>query len=153
MLTVSLQATASGCGSSDGRITMNPSGGNGNYSYQLNNSGPFITEHEFSGLEPGEYFVLVRDGEGCETPSTINVIAGTSLSSDIMPIVSASCTIGSCHKLLGPSLETKEDLIAHAEKIKSTVMAETMPPPTEPGLSETQISTIICWVEDGALDN
>lgn len=63
-------------GEANGAIDLTTTGGNGNFTYNWDNgmNGPSI-----SGLEPGFYTVQVIDDEGCESSSTFEVMASTSL--------------------------------------------------------------------------
>ncbi|WP_439488469.1 PKD domain-containing protein [Algoriphagus sp.] len=51
--------------SEDGSITVNSTGGSGDYEYSLN-SGSFVSTNVFSGLASGTYSIIVRDDLGCE---------------------------------------------------------------------------------------
>ncbi|MBL4625344.1 MAG: gliding motility-associated C-terminal domain-containing protein, partial [Flavobacteriales bacterium] len=50
------------CGSSDGSISLSPSGGVGGYSFSWNGG---LTGQLQSGLSPGTYSITVTDGAGC----------------------------------------------------------------------------------------
>ncbi len=63
-------------GEGDGTITIvNPMGGNGDYSYSFS-GGAFGTESSFTGLQDGEYIIVMEDssGSGCQSTqiATIN---------------------------------------------------------------------------------
>lgn len=51
--------------SNTGSLTVTASGGNGNYTYQLDQN-TFQSANEFSALKAGTYSVAVKDGNGCE---------------------------------------------------------------------------------------
>ncbi len=61
----SIQGVISG---NDGAIDITASGGNGNYTYAWTGPNGFTaTSPDLSGLEGGEYVVIITDGNGCET--------------------------------------------------------------------------------------
>lgn len=60
-------------GSSDGTITLTPSGGNVAYEYSLN-GGAYQASNVFSGLGVGAYTILVRDAKLCvSAPITVSI--------------------------------------------------------------------------------
>jgi|GEM_PF-656371 len=62
-------------GYSTGQITINATGGNGNYSYSINNGTSYQASNIFTGLAPGPYNIMVVDNGGCSstnTPMTIS---------------------------------------------------------------------------------
>ncbi|WP_266202841.1 T9SS type A sorting domain-containing protein [Pontibacter kalidii] len=65
-LTVDLQVTnpISCMGGTDGSITVQANGGDGNYKYSIDN-GPYQALGTFSGLKAGLYFIKAEDGKGC----------------------------------------------------------------------------------------
>lgn len=73
------------CGADTGIITINASGGNGGYEYELRDSGgvpitPYQSGNSFSGLAAASYIVAVRDGNdatACEVTQTVPVGATT----------------------------------------------------------------------------
>jgi len=63
-------------GEGDGTLTIiNPMGGNGDYSYSFDD-GPFGTETNFTGLQAGDYTVVMGDssGSGCESTQTAPIV-------------------------------------------------------------------------------
>lgn len=56
-------------GYDDGTITLSQSGGTPDYEYSLN-GGPSQSENVFTNLAPGEYTVIVTDGNGCDDTIT-----------------------------------------------------------------------------------
>ena len=62
-------------GEGDGTITIvNPMGGNGDYSYSFG-GGAFGTESSFTGLQDGEYIIVMEDssGSGCQSTQTATI--------------------------------------------------------------------------------
>lgn len=76
---IELNATASAeqCpGSNDGEVSWDPVGGEGAYTYVFN--GEATTATSASNLAPGEYDVVVTDGNNCSSTATVTVEAGVS---------------------------------------------------------------------------
>lgn len=69
-----------------------------------------------------------------------------------MPIIQKDCAISGCHNgSQSPRLETNQEVIANAARIKSETQAGSMP--RNRTLSDQEIELIACWVDDGALNN
>ncbi len=147
---LTLEIQSSGCDDGEGEITAVASGGDGNFQYQLDN-GNFGTESTFSGLQFGTYTVTVTDGSGC-TASQSEIKIGVSLTDDIFPIIEANCALSGCHlNVQDPLYQSKSDVIAAADKIKTRTSAGTMPPSGP--LPPDQVKLIADWVDCGAPDN
>lgn len=145
-----ISVSVSGCASGEGELTVNATGGDGNYNYQLNDQ-DFVDSNQFSGLVFGEYDITVKDGEGC-TVSSNNIRYGVSLNQDVVPIIETNCALSGCHlDSQTPLLVTNNDIISAAGQIKSETVAGTMPPTG--GLSENEIQLIADWVDCGAQNN
>jgi len=90
-----LQANVSmqfGCaGTPSGVITATNIGGTSPFTYKLNTGG-YTSNNVFSGLLPGTYTVTVKDNNGCEADTVINLIQGPAIH-----IVSAAITNIICY--------------------------------------------------------
>ncbi len=76
-------------GEGDGIINIiNPMGGNGDYSYSFD-GGPFGTETNFTGLQEGQYMIVMEDssGSGCTYSLTGTIIEPDLLVLDLGPPV------------------------------------------------------------------
>ncbi|TVR42021.1 MAG: T9SS C-terminal target domain-containing protein, partial [Cryomorphaceae bacterium] len=72
LVLVGSSTPASGPGNADGTATVVATGGSGTYSYSWND--PLMQNiATATGLFPGNYTVLVSDGEGCNEQITVNV--------------------------------------------------------------------------------
>ena len=154
-LSASTAITASGCETAEGIITVNASGGMEPYSYSLD-GGTAQPGNTFSSLMTGDYTALITDKDGCQTSVTVSVLSGTSYKNDIIPIINADCAINNCHDGSNTALPDWTSLItiqSLAETIKNRTSNETMPPPGRPALDPSEIQSISCWVDDGALNN
>ncbi|MEQ8552523.1 MAG: hypothetical protein RIC53_07705 [Cyclobacteriaceae bacterium] len=150
------ETTLAGCGEGNGSVTLSASGGEGDYSYSIDD-GEFDMNPTFSGLSSGVHTYSVKDSEGCIDDGTVTLLAGTSLESEIMPIIENNCaTSSSCHANGAsgrPIFESKNVVISRASNIQNRTSNKSMPPAGSPQLSQDQINLITCWAEDGALDN
>ena len=70
------------CGLNDGSITVTPVGGTAGYSYNAGSG--TVSANVISNLAPGSYIVTVTDANGCTS----------TCASDIMGLITPSCTIG-----------------------------------------------------------
>lgn len=65
-VTASTTVTNVSCfGGTNGMITVNASGGTGNYQYKIGN-GPWVNNNVFSGLSTGNYTIMVQDANNCQ---------------------------------------------------------------------------------------
>lgn len=144
--------TNAGCGSSEGGITITASGGDGDFDYRIGN-GTFGDISSFNDLEAGEYSISVRDGTGCINVKGIKVLSGISYESEVKPIIIESCATTDCHVSgTGRSnLTIFSNVKNNAASIKTRVLNGSMP--KNSSLSAAEIEAIVCWVDDGALDN
>lgn len=75
-----------------------------------------------------------------------------SLQNDVMPIIETRCAISGCHNgTRFPDLRTKQSIVDNAIAIRSQVKSGRMPKNSK--LNSSQIAAIVCWVDQGALDN
>jgi gliding motility-associated-like protein len=91
-LKVNLLPTNEICfGASDGSITVEATGANGNFEYSLNGA-PFVTSTVFGSLSPGNYTVETRSSNGCSIVET-TIIEGpaTPISVNTPDILRANC--------------------------------------------------------------
>jgi gliding motility-associated-like protein len=61
------------CNASDGTIEISASGGNPPFDYSINGGISFSASSSFAGLEGGEYTIVVRDDNGCEVSTTVEI--------------------------------------------------------------------------------
>lgn len=152
--TVSFDAetTAAGCGTASGTIAITANGGEGEYQYRFED-GTFNEINNFSGLEAGTYQISVSDALGCINVKGIKVLSGISFKSEVQPIINSSCATTDCHRSgNGVSDFTNFNTIqSRASSIKSQVVTKSMP--KDGSLTDAEIEAIVCWVDDGALNN
>ncbi|MFY0605305.1 MAG: hypothetical protein JXR10_01235 [Cyclobacteriaceae bacterium] len=151
-LTLSIaSSTEAGCETNNGSVTLSATGGDGTYQYQVGTES-LQTSPEFSGLAQGEYTFKVVDGNGCSTSVAGEIGSGVSLSTDIMPIITANCAVSGCHNgSRSPNLSTANQVKNSASRVLARTSNGTMPPGGS--LSQAHIDLITCWVNDGAENN
>ena len=146
------ETSVAGCGSSTGSIEVTAEGGDGTYQYRLE-TGSFASNHIYAGLEAGTYKVSVSDGTGCINVKGIKVLSGISYENSVKPIIIGSCATTGCH-VNGTgrvNLTQFGHVQKNAESIKSRVISGNMPKNGK--LSDVEIEAIVCWVNDGGLNN
>lgn len=149
----SLVTPNTGCGISNGGISIVASGGAMPYKYSIDNNA-FSDQADFQNLTDGMYSIKVKDNEGClfsvntivpKGPSNINFDA------TIKPILNANCNISGCHNGdLGASrnFNVFQTVVTNAQNIKLRTQNRTMPPTGS--LSQEEIDLIACWVDGGS---
>ncbi len=146
--------TTSGCGLGNGTITVTASGGNPDYSYQLD-QGTFQAEPDFTSLAAGTYMVTLKDANGCEFSESHQVLTGITWSDNVNAIILARCALTGCH-VAGTGLPQWENLATvqgSVALIKTRINNRSMPPAGATDLTDLQIAQFTCWIDDGALDN
>src|SRR5690606_33706618 len=84
-------ATAA-CGTQTGAIEVSVTQGDGNYQYSLDGNN-FTSNNTFTGLEPGNYTITVRDENNCQDTTTALINSGVSFSASVKPIIEANCAV------------------------------------------------------------
>ncbi len=151
-----IEAVATACGETNGKIVLEGAGGSGKLQYTINGFQYFDT-NSFETLSSGVYFVKVRDELGCEVEDQVLLDSEISLAADVFPILSASCALSGCHRPAeqSPNFTIASGVIAAASNIKRHMEDNTMPPLNSgmERIPEADRQTLICWVNDGARDN
>jgi hypothetical protein len=142
-----------GCDTEEGTVSITVTGGNSPYQYKLG-GGSYQDGSEISGLPAGDLTVFARDANGCEVSTMVNIITGISLDDDVLPILVTNCAISGCHDGNGslPDWSDKTSVINNATNIKTRTGNGTMPPGNR-SITDEEIQTIKCWVDDGSNDN
>jgi len=141
----------SGCGSSNGSITLTTVDGVQPVLYSLDGSSP-QESNVFAGLGQGIYEVVVSDQTGCEVTQEVFVPSGESYAGSVQAIIENNCTLASCHGgNQPPDFRQFSNIQSNADRIRARTQNGTMPPNST--LDQSEIDAIACWVDDGALDN
>jgi len=140
------------CGSTNGRIDVVAEGGATPYQFRINDQA-FQSNPTFSGLAPGEYEVVTRDANGCESVQTVQLMSGVEFAA-IETIVENNCAISNCHDgTISPDFRTAATIQNRAARIEARTVSRTMPPASSGReLTDQQIQDIACWVGDGAVN-
>ena len=144
--------TPSGCGGTNGTITITARNGVEPYKYQLGENSDYTDSNEFNNLQAGSYSVWVRDANDCGLGIYIDVLSGISYENDISGIFASSCSASGCHDgTTDPDLSTLKGIQDNSEAVLTVVLNKSMPPVTP--LSGEEIRNIECWIKDGTPDN
>ena len=79
-----------------------------------------------------------------------------SLTQNVQPIVATRCAVPGCHVPGGrsPDFTQVSNIISQSAIIRTRTKDRTMPPPSSGiTLTEAEIQTIDCWVQQGAHEN
>ena len=141
----------SSCGQTTGSLTVQALGGAGNYEYQLA-SGAYQAGNQFSNLAPGLYEIRVKDECDCTAQVEAQVLTGLTLT-DIRPLLETYCSVATCHDGTDGLTDYRVDatVLSRTEVIKTRTASRNMPP-SNSGLvmSQSEIDSLVCWVDDGA---
>jgi hypothetical protein len=150
-LNISLQTQSAGCQTSSGVITVNAHDGVAPYQFKLN-SGSYQSQNSFANVGSGQYTLAVKDAQGCEITQTLRVNSGVSFSSTISPIIKTNCAITGCHNgSQFPDFRLFKNIHDNASEIKTQTGSRSMP--ATGSLTQAEINSIACWVDDGAIEN
>ena len=147
---------ASICGENTGRIEIKGEGGREPYLYSLN-GGPRRNSGVFEDLPTGEQFLKVWDELECEAEEVVLLDSGVSLSNDVFERIGATCAISGCHVAgaQSPNFTIKSNIRSASQNIKRRLEENSMPPPDsgKDPMSDADKAMVICWINDGAMDN
>ncbi|UZR96557.1 SprB repeat-containing protein [Chondrinema litorale] len=150
-INISLDVDDTGCGSTNGSIIVNATGGETPYTYSLNDASA-VSSNTFNNLAAGEYTITATDNVGCVITQTVTLTTGVSYNATIDNIISSNCATSNCHGgNVSPNLSSLSNIQQNAGRIKAQTGSGSMPPSGK--LSQTQIDAIACWVDDGAQNN
>lgn len=153
------------CGASDGKLVFNVSSSFGSeIKYSVDNGFTFQKDSIFEQLKPGEYLFGVKDLNGCISAfKKVIIFSGISFQAEILPIIKTYCSLGQnfdgfgCHVPGGranSNFEIFSEIQAKAQELKQRVSSRNMPRSNSMlTLTDEQIEKLVCWVDDGALDN
>ena len=147
-----VSTTESGCGESEGSITVMATGGPEPYSYRLG-AGPAQADPKFSALEQGVYTITVSDNDGCSTVLSTTVNSGISFAGAVEPIIQANCIFPNCHggNPSLPDFRNFSELKNARANVKAFTQSGFMP--RNGSLTAAEKQAIACWVDDGAPNN
>ncbi|MEJ7645712.1 MAG: hypothetical protein WKF87_14050 [Chryseolinea sp.] len=151
-LNISVAATEAGCDANAGSISITTSGGQAPVQLSLN-GGAFGSTTSFQNLSHGNYTIVAKDASACEVAQTVNLNSGVGFSASVSTIIQTNCAISGCHVAgqQSPNLSSFANIQSNAAGIKSRTASRSMPQGGT--LTQAQINTIACWVDDGAQNN
>lgn len=99
---------------------------------------------------------LMNGNNGGGGSTTVNCTSvPKSFSADVNPIIQSFCNISGCHNTgstNGPGpLTNHAQVAAAASQIRTAIITGAMP--QNGTLSTAQKNSIVCWIDNGALDN
>jgi hypothetical protein len=139
------------CGSDNGSITVNATGGTGTLTYSKDGT-TFQAGNVFNNLRAGDYTITVKDAGNCTTTVSETVANGTGIDyvNDIKPIFVANCQIDGCHPANGDWFNYNVAK-SKASTIKERTGNKSMP--KTGSLTDQEIAAIACWADHGAPQN
>ncbi len=152
-ISLSLTFTSPDCDLPNGTVTASVTGGTEPYMFTLNGGGAQAS-NVFSEVSNGPNTVSVTDVEGCHSERNVLVISKVSFAADVFPLILANCAVTGCHDgSRSPDLRESVDIMTAAQRIKVRITEGSMPPSDRPGLEQSEVEQIVCWIDDGAPDN
>ncbi|MEZ5068253.1 MAG: SprB repeat-containing protein [Bacteroidia bacterium] len=106
------------CGSSNGSLTVNASGGTGALQYSITGGAPYQSSNSFSNLAASNYSVVVVDANGC------TVSTNASINNSSAPVINSSATRLCCamEVLMQPSPLMQQEVPVHCNIVLTTVL-------------------------------
>ncbi|MEQ8810386.1 MAG: hypothetical protein RIE59_15045, partial [Imperialibacter sp.] len=122
------------------------------FQYRLDD-GAFGSTGEFTAVSSGLHIVTVKDEAGCEEDKEVLVPSGVSFKDQVSLIISTNCAVATCHNGTAgiPNFTSYGAIQENAATNKVKTANKTMP--KVGSLTDLEIQTIACWVDDGAKDN
>ncbi len=77
--------------SENGTISVEASGGTGTLTYSIGSMGLNNTDGEFSGLDAGDYMVVITDQNDCSTTTTISLTAPSEITHSVTEQIDSNC--------------------------------------------------------------
>ena len=150
-LNIQLTVVGTECNENEGSIIVVASEANGDVEYKLN-EGVFQNSNNFTSLPQGGYTITTRDASGCEIVQEVDVKTDVTFG-DVELIIQTNCVVEGCHNgNQTPDLRGANNIIGSSRTIKMRTGNRTMPAGGG-SLTDEEIATIACWVDDGASGN
>ena len=141
--------TPSGCEDDKGIIEISARNGREPFKYQLGENGTYTDSPVFKDLPSGSYSIWVSDADDCNIGVYVDVPSGVSFGAEVEGLITANCATDACHGgSQSPELNSYDDISDSAEDIFDILNTH-----ANNFLSEEEVRTIKCWIEDGTPDN
>ncbi|MBL7858219.1 MAG: SprB repeat-containing protein [Cyclobacteriaceae bacterium] len=151
-VSVKTKINPSACGTNNGSIEVEASGGEAPYTFAIG-SGSFSSTSVFQNLGGGTFSITAKDTKGCTKIVASTLSTGVTYTTDILPIFQAKCQFTGCHPTNGNWFDYTTAK-SKASIIKTKTGDKSMPKNNGDGnggpLSDEQIALIACWVDGGA---
>lgn len=144
------------CGEPEARLTVRASGGVPPYRYKLERSQTWQASGSFGGIPPGSRVVAVEDADGCSTSIDVRLLTGISFAEKVEPLITAACAVSGCHGdgSQAPDFTIRDNILSAAGRMRQLVATRQMPPGScNCPLTDEEKASILCWIDDGAMDN
>ena len=149
-LNIDLTVVGTACGENQGSISVVSSDTVGPVQYKLNDEA-FQSSNVFQNLPQGGYTITAKDGSGCELEREVDIKTNASFGV-VELIIQTNCAVDGCHNgTQAPDLSVENNIIGNASKIKQRTANRSMP--LNGSLTDEEIATIACWVDDGTAGN
>lgn len=143
------------CFGGNGSVKIRPLNGVQPYKFSMQNQ-LSTTDSIFLNLNHGQYTLSVLDALQCEYRLSVTIPkgnTGVSWLSSVKSIISSACSKSGCH-VSGTNrvdLTKFENVKLYSGEIRARVISRSMP--FDSRLPDDQIQLLVCWVEDGAMEN
>ena len=145
----------------NGSLTVTTSGSGTGFTYNIS-GGAFQVSPTFSTLAAGTYTVGAKEAGGCVKTASITVATtpAGSLFSAVKTIINTNCSTAGCHSGATPSggidFTIDCNIVVHKARIKIRAVdnfgtAQQMPAPPAAGLSLSNRTAIVNWINAGGL--
>lgn len=152
---LSLSATSFDC-ETNGSIDVSVVGGEGVIAYAiLPDPGVPFANGRYDNVPPNIYTVFATDENGCRADASVD-LGMVSFEDQVYFIFYMNCTYSGCHNAGTEGLinyRLFSNIQSRASAIKESITKGEMPPFNTTTLTEDEILTIQCWVNQGAQFN
>lgn len=90
-ITFSTTSTDENCGSSDGSLTINASGGTGTLQFSIDGGATFQSSNLFSSLSAGNYNLVIQDANGCQITGTQTIASAGGVTINNLSGINPTC--------------------------------------------------------------
>jgi len=159
---VTLAATATDAGASNGSLTATATGGTG-FTYSINN-GAFQASATFNNLAAAKYTVTAKNANGCTGTASSTVVAKVAtcagqtpgpLFTAVKAVITTNCAVTGCHNgTQAPNYTVDCTIVDYADLIKLRAVdqagtGDQMPQPPRMPLAQADRDKITAWVAAG----
>ena len=159
---VTLAATATDAGASNGSLTATATGATG-FTYSIN-SGSFQASPTFTNLAAGKYTITAKSTNGCTGTATSTIVSKVAactgqapgpLFTAVKAIITTNCAVTGCHNgTQAPNYTVDCTIVDYADLIKLRAVdqagtGDQMPQPPRMALVQADRDKITAWITAG----